>query len=215
MTALHIIDRGTRFSVARFIKSHRAEYLWNMIIDARVTIFKGFPNELSHDRGSQFSSAFFQNACAEFGIVSKEKPTESHNSLSLCERYHPIIRRVFRKIRSEYPDFDIHVALSLAVYAVNTTTSPNGLTPSLLVFGAIPKLPLGSLRSLSNTQKEGSAAMRAAREEMLGITAERRIAAALKRRHPRLQRFIHVEGDQIRVYREGSGMFDGLFSVHS
>lgn len=46
---------------------------------------------------------------------------------------------------------------------------------------------------------------------MLGITAENRIVEALKRRHLRLKRFILVEGDQIRVYREGTGMFKGCF----
>ena len=41
-TVLHIIDRGTRYSVARFVTSQSAENIWNMIIDSWVTIFTGF-----------------------------------------------------------------------------------------------------------------------------------------------------------------------------
>ena len=142
--------------------------------------FTGFPNVLSNDRSSQFSSEFFQNACDEFGIVSKETLTESHNALFLCDRYYPEICRVFRKIRSEYPDLDIHMALSLSIQAVNTTTGPNGLTPSLLVFGAIPKLPLESLRYLSKTQKERFAAIKAAPSKNYGgIWRSLRVSSAM------------------------------------
>ena len=110
---MHIIDRVTRYSVARFETSQSAENIWNMIIDSWVTIFTGFPNIISHDRGRQFSLEFFKGACAEFGIIAKEVPTESHNSIGLCERYHPNIRRVFRMIKDEYPGMDRNLILSL------------------------------------------------------------------------------------------------------
>ena len=77
-----------------------------MTIESWVTIFNGFPNIISHGRGPQFCSENFKDACDEFGIIAKEVPTDSHNYFSLCERYHPIIRRVFRKIRHEYPEMD-------------------------------------------------------------------------------------------------------------
>lgn len=212
---LYIIDRGTRYSVARFIESQTAEYLWNVIIETWVTIFTGFPNVISHDRGSQFESEFFKDACAEFGIVAKVTPTESHNSLSLCERYHPIMRRIFRKIRSELHDLSDRLVLSLATHAVNTNTGPNGLTPSLLVFGAMPKLPLGSMQTIQPSQRDRFEAMKLAKEEMLKITAERRIATALKSRQTRVQAFVPQEGDKVRVFRENSGTFEGPYSVHS
>jgi hypothetical protein len=69
-------------------------------------------------------------------------PIESHNSLSIGERYHGPLRRIFRKIRYDHPDFAISLALSFSTKAVNDTTGPEGLIPSLLVFGIVPRLPI-------------------------------------------------------------------------
>ena len=44
--------------------------------------------------------------------------------------------------------YNKNLILSLSVHAVNTTVGPNGITPSLLVFGAIPRLPIGGLNIL-------------------------------------------------------------------
>lgn len=213
--ALHIIDRGTCYSVAKFLKHQTSEYLWNVIIEFWLTVFTGFPNIIAHDRGNNFSSDFFQLACAEFGINTSEKPTESHNSLSLCERYHSIIRRIFRKLRLNFPDMSKETLLSLSTHAGNTTAGSEGLTPSLLVFGAIPRLPIGNLTSIPPTQKQRFEAMKMAREEMYTITAERRIKQALLPGTQKPQPFIPKEGDLVRVYREKEMKFEGPFKVHA
>ena len=66
---------------------------------------------------------------------------------------------------------DKDLVLSLSVHSVNTTVGPNGITPSLLVFGTIPRLPIGGLNTLPSSQKKRFEAMKTAREEMLAITA--------------------------------------------
>ena len=110
---------------------------------------------------------------------------------------------------------DKNLILSLSVHAVNTTVGPNGITPSLLVFGTIARLPIGGLNALPSTEKESFEAMKTAREEMLAITAERRLSAALRERQSRSQAFIPKEGDLVRVYRENPERFEGPFPVHS
>ena len=40
---LHTIDRGTRYSVAKFMKSESAEYTWDLIMEFWVTVFTGYP----------------------------------------------------------------------------------------------------------------------------------------------------------------------------
>ena len=211
---LHIIDRGIRYSIAKFIENHSAEHLWNSIVENWVCIFGGFPNILAHDQGSQLTSDFFFKTCAEFGISMKATPTESHNSLSIFERYHPLIRRVYRKVRMEYPAVDCHLVLTIAVHAVNTTAGPDGITPSLLLFGTSPKLPIATLSLLKPNQRDRFRAIESAKKEMLSITAERRLKAAFSLRSPSTT-FSGKEGDQVLVYREASKSWEGPFPVHS
>lgn len=212
---LHIIDRGTRYSVARFISSQSAEYVWNVIVDAWVTVFTGFPNIIAHDQGTNFDSAFFQGMCSEFGIVTKRTPTQSHNSLSICERYHHIIRRVFLKVESQHPQLGENLTLAIAVHAVNTTAGPKGIVPALLLFGTLPKLPIPSLETVARTQKERFCAIESARKEMLAITAQRRIREALRSRSPYTKTLDLNTGDQVMVYREELSRYEGPFTLES
>jgi len=137
----------------KFLCDQTAEYVWNVIIDFWVTLFNGFPYIIAHDQGSQFGSDFSR---LQFGVATKSTTLESHNSLSLCKRHHSIIRRAFRKVLSNFPTLDINLVLSTAVHAVNKKVGPHGLTPSLLVFGASPKLPIGSLSVIPKSQNFGS-----------------------------------------------------------
>ena len=91
---LHVVDRGTHFSAARFVASESAESIWNTFLECWVSIYVGFPNVISHDHGSLFASEFFQGTCAKFGIITKQSPTESHNSLGPGERYHAPLRKI-------------------------------------------------------------------------------------------------------------------------
>ena len=212
---LHILDRGTRYSVAKYLRPQTAENIWNIIIEFWVSVFIGFPNIIAHDQGPQFQSDYFQNSCAQFGIITKETPTESHNSLSLCERYHSIIRRIFYKIRGDFPDLPKEVVLSLAVHSVNSFAGPDGLTPTLLLFGHYPRIPIPNLSSLPTSQKDRFKALEVARKEMMTITAQRRVAQALKHKGPMAPTHPYEFGDKVRVYRETSKKFEGPFIVHS
>lgn len=48
----------------------------------------------------------------------EETTTVSHNSLSLCEIYHSIIRRVYINARSDYATFSRETRQELEVHAV-------------------------------------------------------------------------------------------------
>ena len=101
---LRIMDRGTRYSVCKYITcSQTAENLWYKILEFWINVFTGFSNIISADRQSAFRSKFFKETCNQLGIHSKITSTEWHNSLSIPERYHPIIRCVFNRIRTDYP----------------------------------------------------------------------------------------------------------------
>ncbi len=46
---LHIFDRGTRYSVAKFMDNQTAEHTWDLIVEFWISVFTGYPDVISHD----------------------------------------------------------------------------------------------------------------------------------------------------------------------
>ena len=87
-------------------------------------------------------------------IEIKEVPVEAHNSVGKVERYHAPLRRAYEIIRDEVRDrVNSDSILQMAVKAVNDTAGPNGLIPTLLVFGAYPRMTEESAPSPSIIQR--------------------------------------------------------------
>jgi hypothetical protein len=78
-------------------------------------------------------------------------PVEAYNSISKVERYYTLLRRVYKIIRTELKEegIDDEVCLQMAVKAINNIAGPNGLVPTLLVFGAYPRMTLADLSAPS------------------------------------------------------------------
>jgi hypothetical protein len=78
-------------------------------------------------------------------------PVEAHNSIGKVEKYYTPLRRVYKIIRTELKEegIDDEVCLQMAVKAINDTVGPNGLVPTLLVFGAYPRMTSADLPALS------------------------------------------------------------------
>lgn len=74
------------------------------------------------------------------GITCKQVPVEAHWSIGKVERYHAPLRRAYEIMRTELNSSTSDAAvLQMAVKAVNDTAGPDGLVPTLLVFGAYPR----------------------------------------------------------------------------
>ena len=71
-------------------------------------------------------------------IKVKEVPVKAYNSVRKVERYHAPLRRAYKIISSELEDASKELTLQMAVKAVNDSAGPDGLVPTLLVFGAYP-----------------------------------------------------------------------------
>ena len=156
---LGIRDRGIRYYVCKYINcSQTAENLWNTIIEFRVNVFTGFPNIKSADRKSA-PFKILQETWNQLGIHTNITPTELHNYLSICERYHHIVRRVFNRIRTYYPKMNKRIRLSIATNTVKKTAGLEGITWTLLLSGAIPKIVLTNLESFQGGQRARFKAM--------------------------------------------------------
>jgi hypothetical protein len=58
----------------------------------------------------------------------------------MVEQYHGPLRRVYQIIIVEIPDINKDIALQMAFKAINDSAGPDGLVPTLLVFGAYPRM---------------------------------------------------------------------------
>jgi len=53
------------------------------------------------------------------GIKPIDSGIESHNSLGAGERYHAMLRQIYRTVRMDHASIPLEVALALPVWAMN------------------------------------------------------------------------------------------------
>ncbi|HEY2455482.1 MAG TPA: hypothetical protein VGI71_23255 [Scandinavium sp.] len=178
---LHIVDTATAFQAARFLKDMSAKTAWDTLKLCWIDTYLGPPDYIVHDAGKNFISTEFKRNARSLSIEVKEIPVEAHNSIGKVERYHAPLRRAFETIRDDIPDVSPEIILQMAVKAVNDTAGPNGLVPTLLVFGAYPRMTNDSPPSPSITQR--AEAVRKAMKEVRHLHAERQVKDALTMRN--------------------------------
>jgi hypothetical protein len=98
------------------------------------------------------------------GTKVKIVPVEAHNSVGIVERYHGPIRRAYLIITAEINGINKDVALQMAFKAINNTIGPNGIVPTLLVYGALPRI--NEYNTLSPTISQRLAALKKAITEI-------------------------------------------------
>ena len=74
------------------------------------------------------------------GSTPKLVPVEANHSIGKVERYHCPLRRAYEIVTEEHPELSDADRLQMAVKAINDTVGPTGLIPTLLVFGAYPRM---------------------------------------------------------------------------
>ena len=137
---LHIVDASTAFQAARFLKDMTAKCAWDTLRLCWIDVYLGPPDVIVHDEGTNFSSIEFRGNARAMSIDIKEVPVEAHNSVGKVEKYHGPLRRAYTIISEEVNDASPDSILQMAVKAVNDTAGPNGIVPTLLVFGAYPRM---------------------------------------------------------------------------
>lgn len=210
---LHVVDEATHYSSARFLPNASAKEIWRALRRCWIEIYLGAPDFLRIDQGSSFTSAEFQGAATSQGISILEAPVESPSTMSHVERYHHPLRTAYEKLRSSLgSDEKDHDVLQLAVKSVNDTLGPEGLTPTLLVYGIIPR-PARKVPALK--QIERAKAMEQAMKAFEKVHARRRVQFALKYKGPYGKERIDLEslspGSPILLFRDHSNRWEGPF----
>ena len=101
---------------------------------------------ITHNVGTNFTAVEFQQYASSLAIATKEVLVEAANTMSLVERYHKPLHQAYEVIEDEFNDGNTSgtapkaLLLQMAIKAVSNTASYNGLVPTLLVFGAYPRM---------------------------------------------------------------------------
>ena len=215
---LYLVDEATRFQAGRWLKYISARHVWDQLRTCWIDTYLGPPDIISSDAGKQFTSREFKQYAANMGIVIKNIPVEAHHSIGMVERYHGPLHRVYNIITSEIPGIDPALALQMAFKAINDSVGPNGLVPTLLVFGAYPRM-VESDTTPTITQR--AVAMRKAMDEVRKSIASRQINDALNTRNGPSTDSIHglSLNSPVLVFREGNagqtGSWKGPFRLIS
>lgn len=201
---LHIVDEATRFQTGRWLKEISARHLWEQLRSCWIDTYLGPPDFISADAGKQFIAREFKQYAANMGITVRNVPVEAHHSIGKVERYHGPLRRIYTIIATEIPGIDPELALQMAFKAINDSVGPNGLVPTLLVFGAYPRMT--ELDAPSPTITQRATAMKKAMEEVKKLTALRQINDALNMRNGPSTVSVHdlPLNSEVLVFREGN-----------
>jgi hypothetical protein len=147
-------------------------------------------------------------------IEVKEVPVKAHNSVGQVERYYVPLQHVYKIIHDKLEDkhIDKEMMLQMAVKAINDSAGPNGIVPTLLVFGAYPRLTEIDPPSLLVTKR--AKAIRAATKEVCRLYAERQVKDALAMRNgPDTKNTLDLPlQSDVRVWRGKEG-WTGLYKL--
>lgn len=156
----------------------------------------------------------FQANADMLHISTKAIPVEAAHSMSIVERYHSPLRRAVTIIRQEAPNIDEDSLLQMAVKCVNDSVGPEGIVPTLLVFGALPRVGLPNDPPTPSTLKR-AIALRKATEAMSRHFAKRQVRDAFATRNGPDVSDIHATpiGHPVLVYRPEKDRWEGSFSL--
>ena len=142
---LTMVDQATRYPDAvplRHIDSQS-------VADALCQMFSytGYPQQLTSDNGTQFTSGMFEAFLRSIGTVHLKTPVYHAQSNGLVERFNGTLKTVLKKLTSEKPR-DWHKHLPALLFAFRDAQhSSTGFSPFELIYGHRVRGPLAFLRA--------------------------------------------------------------------
>ena len=124
-------------------------------------------------------------------IIIKAVPVEVHWSIEIVERFHPVLRRIYKVIMKNLAEMKISkkLGLQMTVKTVNDTADSNGLVFTLLVFGAYSRMH--HLNSSAPSIIQRAVVISKTMNEMRKIMTERQVRDVLNTRNGSIINHFH------------------------
>lgn len=140
---LTIMDRFSRFVRLVALKTAMSHDIAKAFYTNWVCTF-GVPEALISDNGPQLECPAFHTVCQMFG-VEKRRTTEYHPQTNgVLERMHAVMKYIIKAKIGQYDDWV--AALPHAEFVINTAINDHGVSPSMVMFGEQPPMPLMMFR---------------------------------------------------------------------
>lgn len=169
-----------------------------------IDCYLGPPDQILFDAGKNFDSKEFRGSALALGTGTKTAPVEAHWTVGLIEKAHASLRRAFQILCQELKENlpGKHSVLQMAVKACNDSTGLDGLVPTLLVYGAYPRLSPEDAPTA--TTQERAAAVKKATEAVTAARARDIVNRALSTRNGPNTSSLHEmqPGRNVLVWRE-------------
>ena len=145
---LTAVDRFTRWPVAIPLTDISAQSVIDAFVSGWISNY-GVPSTITSDRGSQFSSAIFQQLTRTWGIEVIMTAPYHPEANGMVERFHRRLKESLIALGADEPE-KWFWRLPMALLAIRTTVKPDiGASPSDLVYGeglavpgeVLPKTP--------------------------------------------------------------------------
>ena len=131
---LTAVDRFTRWPVAVPIPDISAQSVIDAFVSGWIQNF-GIPSTVTSDRGSQFSSAIFQQMTRIWGIETILTTPYHPEANGMVERFHRRLKESLIALGAHEPE-KWFWKLPMSLLAIRTTVKPDvGASPSDLVYG--------------------------------------------------------------------------------
>jgi hypothetical protein len=204
---LQVVDSATVFQAARFLKDMSACTAWDTLCICWIDTYLGPPDRLIYDARKNFVFTEFRQLANSMAIEVKEVPVKAHNSVGQVEQYYAPLRRAYKIIQDKLKDkqIDKEIMLQMAVKAINDSAGPDGIVPTLLVFGAYPRLT--EMDPPSSLVTKRAEAICAATKKVRRLYTERRVKDALTMRNgPDTKKTLDLPlQSDVRVWRKKEG----------
>lgn len=160
-----------------------AKRTWDTLKLCWIDVYIGPRDHITHDVGTNFISKEFCQYAMSMAITTRSVPVEAHWSIGMVKRYHAVLRRAYKVIAADLQGCGLNkeTILQMAAKAINDTAGPNGVVPTLLVFGAYPRMTEYDAPTPTMTQR--AAAIKNAMKELQRIRAKRQVVDALNPRN--------------------------------
>ncbi|KHJ30399.1 hypothetical protein EV44_g3633 [Erysiphe necator] len=211
---LHVVDEATRFQAAKWLKNMSSQHIWEALRMCWIDVYLGPRDIINHDAGTNFTShEFLQNAQA-LAIETKTAPVESANSMGIVERYHKPLRRAYEIIKEDLGTNNSleqkAMVLQMATKAINDTAGYDGIVPTLLVFGAFPRI--SNIDPPAPSIAKRAAAIRKAMLVVSKLRAKRQVTDALRTRNGPVTSDIPI-GSDVLIWRVHENSWNGPYKI--
>lgn len=157
-----------------------------------------------HDAGKHYAGAEFQKLASGYNIACEEVPIEAHDRVGKIERAYRELRRAYIIFKEFFKAQGLSRddLLKMSVKACNDSAGPDGLIPTLLVFGVYPRVSWDD--NPVPIAQERIDTIRKAMEELRIQRAKNIVNLAKNDRNgPKYLHLANVNiGDQVLVFRE-------------